>query len=162
MWILHNISLFQYPGYYFFYTIQFIPFWWSNFSVFIFFLPIAFENILTITLVTRNVRLILALAISIGVPMAVMNETRSTTTCTWQKKQRFVSTIKYCNISIFSLPLISAIKNLVFLWFYWVWITENYLIGDKFNLCHTHIVYSYFTSKNNPELLCHSFQNHMV
>lgn len=76
-----NIGSYQWFGFYFFYTIQSTPDQQSNFLMFNFIVPTVFKKvviILSITLATRNTRLILSQEVSLtalrSVPMTEVNE----------------------------------------------------------------------------------------
>ena len=72
--------------------------------MFMFFFLIVYKNILTIALLTRNTRLIQALAIPTGLPMIVLNEQGETT--------RLVCIVECCAILIERIAHLFSVINL--------------------------------------------------
>ena len=119
-----------------------------HFLFFFHFLPIVFKYIFRISLPSRTTRLALALEIPIGTP-TVAKEQRETLLLVPDKASKVLSaysstTICLLNLLlIFSLSLISETDFFLFIWLYWVWIVERFLVVNKYIFRHTHVVHSY-------------------
>ena len=98
------------------------------------FLPIFFRNILTISFLSRNTRLILPLNIPKGVTM-IVNGKRETSRFTPDKKSSFVRKIEYCDIPFKGLAnlfsVISAMKKSISLILQSLDYRDLYKIGEN-------------------------------
>ena len=97
-------------------------------------------------------------------------EKKNNITCGWKNRQSLARIIDLCDVRIkchaqvFLCHWFLWWKSILFLWFYWVWIAEYYLIGYKFSSYKMHVVHLClcFILENNSELLRHFLKNHMA
>ena len=97
-------------------------------------------------------------------------EKKNNITCGWKNRQSLARIIDLCDVRIkchaqvFLCHWFLWWKSILFLWFYWVWIAEYYLIGYKFSSYKMQVVHLClcFILENNSELLRHFLKNHMA